>query len=337
MFGLYPDNRILKCLGIIFLCVALLYLVELHTGFRSKLADGLFFSAHEMKEMINTSQPCSGYGRNVTHAMNETCLKRLPDCLIIGVEKAGTYALLKFLSAHPQIVRNEAYDEMYFFDRNYAKGLEWYKDKMPYSFPGQVVIEKTPSYFIRQEVPARVSQMNPDVHLLLSVRNPVQRSISAYAMEKERHHGFMKQFEKIILHPSGHFEPSSPFIQHSLYDYYLKNWRKYFKHEQIHIIDGDSLSHHPVKELRKVETFLHIDHYFTDVMFVYNVTKGFYCLKQHKQKGVRKVDRIDCLKESKGRKHPNISSVVIKKMKDYFRPHNKQFYNMTGKYFNWDT
>ena len=333
MTRLYQDNRYIKCLALLFILLILVYFVYLHSGFRSKLADTLFNVSLKTLERTNSSnEGCSGYGRNTSLNLYEKCIKRFPDCLIIGVEKAGTYALLKFLGVHPQIVRNEAYDEVYFFDRNYAKGFDWYMDKMPYSLPGQVVIEKTPSYFFRQEVPARVFKFKPDIRLLLIVRNPVERSISAYAMDKERHHGFMKPFEKFIIHPSGMFEPSSPFIQHSMYDYYLERWLKYFNLKQVHIVDGDSFSQHPVKELGEIEKFLGVDKYFSSQMFIFNSTKGFYCFK-----GSAGRTYIDCLKKSKGRKHPSISANVIRKMKDHFSSHNKRFYNMTGTHFKWNS
>ena len=313
------------------------YKMELNTDFLLKLVEGSSQSVKLRLTQENGQKKmnlCSGYGRNKSHQSNDSCTKRLPSCIIIGVEKAGTYALLKFLSAHPQIVRNTSYDEVYFFDRYYDKGLVWYKDRMPFSLPGQIVIEKTPSYFVRSEVPARVFRINPDIRLLLIVRNPVKRSISAYIMEKERHHGFLKDFEKFVLHPSGNFEPASPFIQHSLYDNYLQHWLKYFSLNQIHIIDGDAFSSNPLEELRSVEKFLKIDSFFTKEIFVYNSTKRFYCFNTVDAE--RGGQTIDCLKDSKGRKHPEISSLIIKKMKKFFRPHNLRFYNMTGKQFNWD-
>lgn len=51
--------------------------------------------------------------------------KKLPQALIIGVKKGGTRALLEFLRVHPDIRAVGA--EPHFFDRNYEKGLEWYR------------------------------------------------------------------------------------------------------------------------------------------------------------------------------------------------------------------
>ncbi|KOX79992.1 Heparan sulfate glucosamine 3-O-sulfotransferase 5 [Melipona quadrifasciata] len=77
--------------------------------------------------------------------------RHLPQAIIIGVRKCGTRALLEMLFLHPQI--QKAAGEVHFFDRddNYGKGLEWYRRKMPYSFRGQITIEKSPSYFVTPE------------------------------------------------------------------------------------------------------------------------------------------------------------------------------------------
>ena len=90
------------------------------------------------------------------------CTHRLPQAIIIGVKKSGTFALLKYLGLNPRIkaaIRNPSNNssnrnEIHFFDRdtNWAKGLDWYKDQMPLvcdlnKQPSTVVIEKTPGYF----------------------------------------------------------------------------------------------------------------------------------------------------------------------------------------------
>jgi len=85
--------------------------------------------------------------------------KRLPRCLIIGVRKCGTRALLEMLFLHPAV--QKANGEVHFFDRdeNYNRGLEWYRSRMPTSLPHQVTIEKSPSYFVTPEVSDEKSKL----------------------------------------------------------------------------------------------------------------------------------------------------------------------------------
>ena len=275
------------------------------------------------------STGCAGYGRNSGYDHDNCCIKRLPNCLIIGAMKAGTTALLYFLNKHPQIVRNETYGELHFFTRYYTRGLEWYRSQMPYSFYGQIVIEKTPQYFTTPEVPKRVFQMNPDIRLILTVRNPVERAISEYAMDKAMH--AKKQTGK----PFVAFETSMKKYLRMEYDKSFENWLKYFKLKQIHVVDGQGFAKTPAQELRKIEDFLNIDHYFEETKFYWNSSRGFNCFKEPIWKG-KSTETSMCLPEGKGRKHPNVNLTVMKQMKDYFRPHNARFYNLTGKYFDWD-
>lgn len=61
--------------------------------------------------------------RHVTSLEGKT--RRLPDAIIIGVKKGGTRALLEFLKVHPDI--RAPGPEIHFFDRQYRKGLDWYR------------------------------------------------------------------------------------------------------------------------------------------------------------------------------------------------------------------
>mgnify|MGYP000024606353 CR=1 FL=1 len=88
------------------------------------------------------------------------------------------------LSLHSKVAT--ASHEVHFFDNNthYNAGFGWYLDQMPKSFPDQITIEKTPKYFIDPNVPQRIQKMNPEMKLILIVRNPIDRVISDYTQGK---------------------------------------------------------------------------------------------------------------------------------------------------------
>lgn len=69
---------------------------------------------------------------------------------------------------------------MHFFDKFYHRGPEWYRQRMPATLPGQITMEKTPSYWVTRLAPKRVYAMNPSVKLLAVVRDPVTRAVSDY-------------------------------------------------------------------------------------------------------------------------------------------------------------
>lgn len=164
----------------------------------------------------------------VTGSSN-TLSKHLPNCIIIGARKCGTRALLEFLDTHPRI--RKVTDELHFFDDDarYALGLGWYHQQMPPAAPGDVVIEKTPAYFVTESVPERLFSMNSSIKIILIVRDPVTRLISDYAQlasnraKKER---LVPTFEEEILLPSGKINANYKGIRISLYAIYFSRWIK---------------------------------------------------------------------------------------------------------------
>lgn len=107
--------------------------------------------------------------------------RRLPQCIIIGVRKAGTRAVLEYLTLNDQI--KKADNEVHFFDNDerYAFGLDYYRNQMPLTASGQIItIEKSPAYFVTATVPERIKAMNASIKLILIIRDPVIRLISDY-------------------------------------------------------------------------------------------------------------------------------------------------------------
>ncbi|XP_061168239.1 heparan sulfate glucosamine 3-O-sulfotransferase 5-like [Saccostrea echinata] len=258
--------------------------------------------------------------------------RRLPHCIIIGVRKGGTRALLQFLKIHPDI--QVAPDEIHFFDNNenYSKGIDWYRRRMPQSFEEQLTIEKSPNYFLDWNTPYRVKMMNSSIKLLLIVRDPLYRAVSDYAQIKEvrdRKGMEMKEFEDLAINSdTGKVKIHYKAINRSLYYIHTKRWLKQFPLNQIHIVDGDNLVLHPFEEMEKVESFLGLRHYLQEDHFVYDRKKGFYCI--NKENGDHK-----CLNRTKGRPHPKIDPEVEDQLNKFFEPYNQQFFQLVGKTFKW--
>ena len=256
--------------------------------------------------------------------------RRLPNCIIIGVRKCGTRALLEMLNLHPMI--QKAATEMHFFDKdeNYQNGLDWYRKRMPFSFENQVTIEKTPSYFITPQVPERVFSMNNSMKLLLIVREPATRVLSDYAQVaalKKDKGKVVEPFQDVVLTPDGKVNTQYKAVRISIYAKYLRKWLQIFPKEQIHVVNGDMLIEDPYVEIVKIEKFLGLDHRIQRQNFYFNKTKGFYCLRNDTSQ--------KCLSESKGRKHPEVSQEVMSKLRQFYSEYNRQFYNLIEEDFNW--
>ncbi|XP_041457958.1 heparan sulfate glucosamine 3-O-sulfotransferase 1-like [Lytechinus variegatus] len=115
------------------------------------------------------------------------CKQKLPKVLIIGARTSGTRTLNRLLGFHPQLA-TAAY-EVKFFDKNFNRGLEWYKSQMPFSLPGQLTVESTEGYVYHRNASLRVSKtLGDDVKIIMMLRDPVARSISDYLLTHQRIH-----------------------------------------------------------------------------------------------------------------------------------------------------
>ncbi|KAM9779876.1 heparan sulfate glucosamine 3-O-sulfotransferase 3B1a [Neosynchiropus ocellatus] len=261
---------------------------------------------------------------------NETESKKLPRAIIIGVKKGGTRALLEFLRLHPDIRAVGA--EPHFFDRNYDRGLDWYRELMPKSSDGQLTMEKTPSYYVTKEVPARIHNMSKDTKLIVVVRDPVTRAISDYTQTRSKKPD-IPSFESLTFKnkSAGLIDTSWSAVQIGMYAKHLERWLLFFPMEQLLFVSGERLISDPAGEVARVQDFLGLRRVVTEKHFHFNPAKGFPCLKRPDGNS-----KPHCLGKTKGRTHPNIDPDVVQRLRDFYKPFNSKFYKMTGHNFGWD-
>ncbi|XP_020493205.2 heparan sulfate glucosamine 3-O-sulfotransferase 2 [Labrus bergylta] len=256
--------------------------------------------------------------------------KKLPNAIIVGVKKGGTRAVLEFIRIHPDV--RAAGTETHFFDRNYDRGLEWYRGLMPRTLESQITMEKTPSYFVTKETPHRISAMSRETKLIVVVRDPVTRAISDYTQTLSKTPD-LPSFQDLAFRNQslGIVDTTWNAIRIGLYVLYLENWLRYFPLAQIHFVSGERLITDPAGELARVQDFLGLKRIVTDKHFYFNRTKGFPCLKKPESSGSPR-----CLGKSKGRTHVQIDRDAIEQLRDFYRPYNDKFYEMVGHDFKWE-
>ncbi|KAH8315480.1 hypothetical protein KR074_004334, partial [Drosophila pseudoananassae] len=255
--------------------------------------------------------------------------RHLPDTLIIGVKKSGTRALLEFIRLHPDV--RAAGSEVHFFDRHYQRGLRWYRHHMPYTIEGQITMEKTPSYFVTKEVPQRVYHMNPATKLLIVVRDPVTRAISDYTQAASKK-ADMKRFEQLAFINGTYSVVDTNWgpVKIGVYARYLERWLLCFPLSQLLFISGERLIMDPAYEIGRVQDFLGLKRVVTEKHFYFNATKGFPCLFKSEARSTP-----HCLGKTKGRNHPHIDPAAIERLREFYRPFNNKFYQLTGINFAW--
>lgn len=203
---------------------------------------------------------------------------------------------------------------------------------MPRTVGGQITLEKTPSYFVTQEAPRRIFNMSRDTKLIVVVRNPVTRAISDYTQTLSKKPD-IPTFEGLSFRNRtlGLVDASWNAIRIGLYALHLESWLRYFPLAQMLFVSGERLIVDPAGEMGRVQDFLGVKRLITDKHFYFNKTKGFPCLK--KAEGSSKPH---CLGKTKGRTHPEIDREVVQRLREFYRPFNLKFYQMTGLDFGWD-
>jgi hypothetical protein len=119
----------------------------------------------------------------------------LPNFIIAGALKAGTTSLHEYLGQHPQIYKSPIKETRYFtYDPenpdHVSKGYRVFPVQTMGEYLAQfagvkdevAIGEATPNYLISPHAPVRIKEIIPNVRLIFSLRNPVQRLYSLYVM-----------------------------------------------------------------------------------------------------------------------------------------------------------
>jgi len=220
-----------------------------------------------------------------------------PSLLIIGAQKCGTDSLFRLLASHPHVVPAHQ-KEINFFDRdaNFRKGLAWYHSYFPLRHKvgrHRITLEGSPSYLYSTKAPQRIARYDRRLHLLVAVRNPVERAYSQWNMyrqllesnpdywrnevkdasaderswvERVLEAGELPGFEQMITDELDRMHSSSAatgpgLVRRGLYQQQLDRYLEYFPDEQIMVIPLDDLKSDPVATMKKVAEFAELpDH-----------------------------------------------------------------------------
>lgn len=196
---------------------------------------------------------------------------RLPDFLVIGAQKAGSTWVYDCLKKHPDVFMPDAVELLYFNKLNYAdeKLRHAYESNFAGADKFKRVGEKTPGYFWTTDrarsltqppeshnpnIPQAVTDiLGDDVDLIVSLRHPVWRAVSAFA-----HHVKRGRIPKnSTLRDAA---PRLGILDIGFYGAHLDHWaqRKGFNRIEVLIFEDDIIRD-PRNGFRKICRFLKID------------------------------------------------------------------------------
>src|SRR5689334_8975756 len=128
--------------------------------------------------------------KTITFYRNSTSqLRLLPDFIIIGAQKGGTTSLYNYLIEHP-LIKSARRKEVHYFDRNFHKGVSWYKAFFPTSlekYYAENILKKdfitgegSPEYLFYPHCAEKAVRVLPQAKIIALLRNPVDRAYSQY-------------------------------------------------------------------------------------------------------------------------------------------------------------
>ena len=237
--------------------------------------------------------------------------------------------------------------EVHYFDSHLDKGVEWYLEQIPDVMPDELAFEKTAKYFITPNASVALKALNPNVKILLAVRDPTQRTYSCYFQRLSRMMDGPGSFESKVFMSNGEVNCISQpcwrevkifnlqidedyyCVNVSLYHNHMEQWLQTFPRDQIHLVDGERLIKKPWYEIDKIIEFLGLEFENAQDKYVYSEDRGFFCLDDGLGHG--------CLPKNKGRtsEHGDMDRKTRRRLEKFFDPHNQVFFNQVGREFKW--
>lgn len=191
-----------------------------------------------------------------------TMMKKI-DVLIIGAQKAGTTSLKNYLAQHEKINTHEVIEFPFFkdievYNKGYSKIFNKYFSS---TSDGDLLLAKSAAMYYDAEALKRVKEHNPNCKLILSLREPVSRTISAYKMEKFNG-GFDYEMKDIIDSIKKREYKNvlyRVFIEQSLYGNHVSRIFEIFSKDQILIVDYHFLSKNAQQQCEIIWEWLGIE------------------------------------------------------------------------------
>lgn len=170
----------------------------------------------------------------------------------IGAPKAGTSWIARCLDEHPEIAIPKK--EINFFNKNYEKGLDYYHQffkNFPKSY--KAVGEFSPNYLCDPRAAKRIFEYNPDIRLIVILRNPIDRAFSHFLHEVRAGQAELK---KGLIHE---MKTHKEYLLHGFYAKHLEPYLRYFGVEKMKVLVYEEIIQEPLKHMKTIYQFLKVD------------------------------------------------------------------------------
>lgn len=261
---------------------------------------------------------------------------RFPSVFLVGASKCGTSSLYTYLEQHPDICMSKPKEPMY-FEAEFHRGKSYYFNRYFPHWNGQsIVLDARVAHLYLPYVPKRLLDYNPDARLLVLLRNPAERAVSAWW------HWYSRGFESLSLpaaitadmeriragytleHPKEQelFERTSienrkglfrTYVDAGYFDEQLSRYLEFFPKEQLHVMLLDDLAQDPQNTVLNALKFLGADLKPASNFLYPVINRGDPDIAKH------------------------IDAATLSVLVEHYKPHNKKLEQLIGRSLeHWD-
>lgn len=204
-----------------------------------------------------------------------------PNVFLIGAQKAATTSLFDWMAQHPEVCAPFSMKDTPFFidDTLYNKGLEFLHKVYQTEYQGEpVILNGSANIIYFEKALLRIAALDPGAKLILVLRNPVDRAISAFNFARKRN------MEPLTLEEAIDAEPerikkgdlrvlsNNTYLDHGRYFHQIQRLHSIFPPEQLLVLFYEDLRNKPEAVIEKTYRFIGVDPAFVPEFKTLNKT-----------------------------------------------------------------
>ena len=201
----------------------------------------------------------------------------MPNFFIVGAARSGTTSLDRYLSQHPEIYVTPK-KETHFFAADdlppctgpgderlsdlFIKDENEYAQLFASTGDAKAVGESSAFYLCFPHAADRIAQAIPDAKIIITLREPVDRTFSSYTFmlrDSRETLGFEEGLSREEERKQKGFEPIWWYKELSLYYKQVKRYMDIFGRERVKVLLYEELFTNPAQSLRSVFAFLGVN------------------------------------------------------------------------------
>jgi hypothetical protein len=185
-----------------------------------------------------------------------------PNFFIVGAQRSGTTTLYHVLKSHSDVFMSQVKEPCFFIKKRTHEEWKDYLKLFQKANKEKIIGEASTIYFHNKNSPYLVKNKIPHPKILIQLRDPVERTISAYRQNKKKNieqlslkESLLKENERI----KKGFDNSFYYFKKSFYYSQVKRFYDVFGKDDVKITIFEEFIKDPEKILNEIALFLKID------------------------------------------------------------------------------